>query len=122
MSMVEHNRDFWAALDALVASSRLVIDRPRDSSHPRYPEMVYPLDYSYLEGTRSPDGGGIDVWVGSLPKKRVGAVVINEDLFKRESEIKLLLGCTADEQRIVQAMHQGGAQSALLVTRPESTN
>lgn len=122
MSVVEHNRDFWSAVDALVASSRLVIDRPRGSSHPRYPEMVYPLDYGYLEDTRSPDGGGIDVWVGSLPKKHVGAVVINVDLVKRESEIKLLLGCTAEEQRIVRAMHQGGAQSALLVARPESTN
>jgi inorganic pyrophosphatase len=28
--------------------------------------MIYPLDYGYLEITTSSDGGGIDVWFGSL--------------------------------------------------------
>lgn len=59
------NDDFWTALDALVAQSRVVIDRPRGSAHPRYPHVVYPLDYGYLDGTSSMDGAGIDVWRGS---------------------------------------------------------
>lgn len=58
---------FWAALDELVATSTVRIDRPKGTAHPRYPSFIYPLDYGYLEGTQAADGGGIDVWVGSLP-------------------------------------------------------
>jgi hypothetical protein len=56
---------FWRALDALVAASAVVVDRPRGSRHPRYPERTYPLDYGFLDGTRSGDGAGVDVWLGS---------------------------------------------------------
>ena len=35
-----------------------MIDRPKDSP---YPDIIYPLDYSYLEDTYSSDNGGIDV-------------------------------------------------------------
>jgi len=56
--------DFWKRLDDLVATKRLVVDRPRGNHHPRYPEMVYPLDYGYLEGTSGGDGNELDVWRG----------------------------------------------------------
>jgi inorganic pyrophosphatase len=46
-AMIE-DTDFWCRLDDLVAHSRLCIDRPRGSPHPRYPAFVYPLDYGYL--------------------------------------------------------------------------
>jgi len=114
-------RAFWAAADALVAASQVLLDRPRGTAHPRYPDVIFPLDYGYLAETRSPDGGGIDVWIGSGPDRYVNAVVITLDLLKRESEIKLLLDCTPEEQRIILALHRIGAQSALLVTRPVAT-
>ena len=34
---------FWLALDQLVETSTLVIDRPRGSTHPRYADFQYPL-------------------------------------------------------------------------------
>ncbi len=40
--------EFWQYLDRLVAEKPLVIDRFRGSSHPRYADRVYPLDYGYL--------------------------------------------------------------------------
>jgi inorganic pyrophosphatase len=39
---------FWRSLDSLVSESRLVIDRPCGTPHPRYPDFMYPLDYGYL--------------------------------------------------------------------------
>lgn len=113
--------DFWRALDALVAGSEIVIDRPRGSAHPRYPEFIYPLDYGYLEGTRAADGDGMDVWIGSLAERRLTAIVVTLDLVKRDSEIKLLLGCAAAERRMILATHQTGAQSAILIPRPADT-
>ncbi len=34
--------DFWLALDRLVAASEIIIDRPKGSAHPRYPDFIYP--------------------------------------------------------------------------------
>jgi inorganic pyrophosphatase len=46
-------RDFWADVDRLVQRHRVVVDRAANSAHPLSPQHVYPLDYGYLEGTRS---------------------------------------------------------------------
>jgi inorganic pyrophosphatase len=109
--------DFWTAIDALVASSRVVIDRPRGTRHPRLPDFIYPLDYGFLEGTVSGDGAGIDIWRGTLPESIPTAVICAVDLQKRDMEMKLLLGCTPDEIVAILAIHNDGDQSALLVTR-----
>ena len=55
------NEAFWRMLDDLVKEHEIVIDRPKGSRHPRYPQIVYRLDYGYLKGTSSMDGGGIDL-------------------------------------------------------------
>lgn len=93
--------DIFSALEHLAATSRLVIDRPRGTPHPRYGEVIYPLDYGYLDGTSSGDGDGIDVFVGSLMPRRVTAVLMTVDPGKRDLEVKVLLGCTAAESETV---------------------
>src|SRR5579872_4585496 len=110
--------DFWQALDTLVASSKLVLDRPRGTAHPRYPEFRYPYDYGYLAETRSGDGHGIDVWIGSLPERTITGVIYTVDLHKRDAEMKLLLGCMQEEAEAIVALHARGDQSAMLVRRP----
>jgi coenzyme F420-0:L-glutamate ligase/coenzyme F420-1:gamma-L-glutamate ligase len=110
-------QDFWDYLDRLVAESQVVVDRPRGSTHPRYPGLVYPLDYGYLEGTTMVDGGGIDVWVGSLASKIPDSVAMTIDLDKRDAEMKLLLGCTAAEKQIVLDFLNGASMRAWLVHR-----
>jgi len=99
------NDSFWTALEEIVSRSEIVIDRPKGSAHPRYPDMIYPLDYGYLSGTTSMDGDGIDVWAGSLPERQVNAVVCTVDLLKGDSEIKILLGCTEAEMQTVYEVH-----------------
>lgn len=112
---------FWKSLDALVLACEIVIDRPCGTARPRSPDFVYPLDYGYLQGTLSNDGSGIDIWRGTMPEKRLTAIIVNVDLLKRDSEIKLLIGCIAEEQQTILRIHYqsswGGAQSALLIPR-----
>jgi len=112
------NEDFWLKLDQLVADSPVKVDRPKGTPHPRYPSFVYPLDYGFLENTRSSDGGGIDFWVGSGPEKRVTAIICTVDLEKRDAETKILLGCTPQEIHTILEVHNRGSQAALLVERP----
>lgn len=108
---------FWQRMDELVAACPLIIDRPRGSRHPRFTDFRYPFDYGYLSGTRASDGQSIDVWLGSLGTRTVMAVVCTIDLMQRNSEIKLLIGCTVEESKQIVALHNSGEQSAILVMR-----
>ncbi len=99
------NVEFWNAIDQLVSSEKIVIDRPKGSTHPRFPHIRYEVDYGYIENTASMDAGGIDVWLGSLSNKKVNAIICTVDLMKKDSEIKLLIGCTEDEMNTVYEFH-----------------
>ena len=101
---MQNDTEFWNALDELVDNSEIIIDRPKGTSHPGYPDFVYRVDYGYLKGTSSMDGAGIDVWVGSGGKK-VDAVMCIVDLMKKDSEIKILIGCTEEEKKTVYETH-----------------
>ncbi len=89
----------------LAKSHPIHIDRPRGSVHPDWPELLYPLDYGYLEGTMASDGDGIDVWIGSLEGRHLTGIICNLDPLKHELEVKLLLGCTSKEVEIILAFH-----------------
>ena len=102
--MNEYNDAFWNVLDELVSNSEIVIDRPKGSAHPRFPDFNYKVDYGYLKNTASMDGAGIDVWVGSGDRK-IDAVMCIVDLLKRDSEIKILIGCTEEEKTEVYRTH-----------------
>lgn len=109
---------FWQTLENLLANHAIVVDRPKGSTHPRYPGERYPLDYGYLDGTRSGDGEGIDIWIGTDPEQGLTAVVCTVDLEKLDVEIKLLLHCTAQETKQVVQFHQQKSQAAILIPSP----
>lgn len=50
------------------------------------------------------DGAGIDVWVGS-GEKQVDAIMCTVDLIKKDSEIKILIGCMEEEKVIICKTH-----------------
>ena len=50
------------------------------------------------------DKDGIDVWVGSGEKK-IDAVMCVVDLMKKDSEIKILIGCTEEEKAVIYQTH-----------------
>lgn len=102
--MSSYNNEFWKALDELVCKSEIVIDRPKGTSHPKFPDFIYRVDYGYLKDTTSMDGEGIDVWVGS-GEKQIDAIMCIVDLMKKDSEIKILIGCTEEEKSIIYKTH-----------------
>ncbi len=113
------DQEFWDFLEQLVATSQVVIDRPGGAAHPRYPDMIYPVNYGFLEGTTTVDGAGIDVWVGSLDPVRVNGILCTVDLMKRDVEVKLLLGCTEEEiDKILDVLNSQWFR-AILVRRPD---
>ncbi|HEY5269754.1 MAG TPA: hypothetical protein VII97_05420 [Anaerolineales bacterium] len=111
--------EFWQYLERLVAGSRVIIDRPKGSQHPHYPDIVYPLDYGYLDGTTSSDGDGIDVWASASGSRDLSAVILTVDLHKRDAEIKILLGCTEEEIQTILVFHNENDLRAILVPKPK---
>lgn len=113
------NQDFWNAIDKLVIESEIIIDRPKGSVHPRYPNFLYKVDYGYLKNTSSMDGAGIDIWKGTLPEQKVDAIICIVDLMKRDSEIKILMSCTEEEKDIICKTHnETEYMKGIMVRRP----
>lgn len=108
---------FWETLQKLVDAHSVYIDRPKGSAHPRYAEYTYPFDYGFLEGTTSGDGSGIDVWLGSREEKDIVGVIVVVDLVKKDSEIKVLLGCSDEDMDIILACHKRGSMNAILIKK-----
>ena len=109
---------FWAALESLVHESEIAIDRPKGSHHPRYPELVYPVDYGYLKNTTAMDGGGIDIWRGTETSGKIDAIVCTVDLHKKDSEIKVLIGCSPAEKTLIIDFHnRSESMKGLLIER-----
>ena len=107
---------FWQGITQLVSTSPIRIDRPNGSPHPRYPAVIYPLDYGYLENTTAADGGGIDVWIGSLGTQTLTGILCTFDTLKRDMEIKILLGCTGEDVQTIQHFH--GEMYTLYIPNP----
>lgn len=64
------------------------------------------------------DGGGIDVWQGTEKSQQIDAVMCIVDLMKRDSEIKILIGCTEEEKDIIYQIHnQTQSMKGILIRR-----
>lgn len=42
---------------------RGTVDRPLGSTHPRFPDMIYPVNYGFVEGVMGGDGQEQDVYI-----------------------------------------------------------
>ena len=76
----------------------VVIDRPMGTTHPRFPDFVYPINYGYIPGTMAPDGHPIDAYVlgAEYPLKRCSAVVIAVIRRRDDVEDKLVVALSGE--------------------------
>jgi len=62
------------------------------------------------------DGGGIDIWKGSSGE-HADAIICTVDLLKKDSEIKILIGCNENEKQLVLESHNNSASMKGLLIR-----
>ncbi len=86
----------WAAWEGIIESGGITIDRPAGQPHPAFPEIIYPMDYGFVPGTRSSDGEPVDVFVGTGGTGLQGAI-LTHDYRQKKREVKLLLDCSPKE-------------------------
>lgn len=96
LDTAENDQFDWAAWEATILANGITIDRPHRTAHPRFPAIIYPINYGYINGTESTDGEEVDVFVGSAQNGLVG-LLITTDHRKGDREIKLLYNCTPEE-------------------------
>ena len=94
--------DYWEYLEELVRNHEIIIERFKGKPHPKYPDFIYPVDYGYLKDTKTVDGGGIDIFVGSKKNKRVEGIICTVDSLKNDAEVKIMYEC--DEEEIKEAL------------------
>lgn len=86
----------WDAWEHAIGAQGITIDRPHGSAHPRYPEIIYPIDYGYVNDTRGTDGDGLDLFVGTTEVGLVG-LILTRDYRQGDREAKLLYRCGPEE-------------------------
>ena len=72
-----NNGYFWQKIDSLVLSTHVVISQEQGTHHPKYLNMVYPVNYGYLADTDE-----VKVFKGSLKKSTIDAVMVVGDIIK----------------------------------------
>jgi inorganic pyrophosphatase len=75
MEKMKFDNEFWKYLNEMLKDNEIIIDRPKGTSHPKYNDMVYEFDYGYIKNTKTVDGGGIDVFKGTLHNKNVNTII-----------------------------------------------
>lgn len=66
----------------------VVVDRPLGIYHPEHPDMYYPINYGYIEGTMAADGEEEDAYVLGVTKpisEFTGRVIA---IINRENDIE----------------------------------
>ncbi len=118
MTNFENNAYFWQKIDTLYFSNQLVIARAKGTTHPKYHNLVYPVDYGYLEDTQNISGEGIAVYKGTMSDYMVTTLVIAADILKKEIDVKLLVGCSPqEEEEILRFLNQTDFQKSVLIRR-----
>ena len=82
----------------LAITNPIILDRPKGIAHPRYADLIYPLDYGYLRNTSAGDGDGIDVWIGSLNNKTLTGILCTFDRLTERCISMQTLGFDSDLQ------------------------
>lgn len=117
----ENNAYFWQKIDTLYLSSDVVIDKPKNSVHPEYTNLIYPVDYGYLQDALLGSDEKIHVYVGTRMSGKVDAILVCADILKKDMDVKFLVGCTKQEEReILNFLNQTDFQKSVLLRRGHS--
>ncbi|MDR0693539.1 MAG: hypothetical protein LBF49_03155 [Puniceicoccales bacterium] len=108
---------FFETFERLIREHGITIDRPRGTSHPRFPSLIYPIDYGFINGTQSQDGEGIDVFEGDGKGVGVVGIICSIDTVNGDSEVKVLYNCTEENIQTALKMMNNGPMRGILVRR-----
>ena len=98
------------ALSYLGKEVEIKIDRPLGSAHPKHKNIVYPINYGYIEGVIGGDGEELDVYLlgVDIPVTEYKATVIAVIHRLNDNEDKLVAaprGMTFTKEQILKSVY-----------------
>jgi inorganic pyrophosphatase len=118
MVQLLNNAFFWQKLDTLYYSSSVVISQPKGSMHPVFTNLIYPVDYGYLNDTLAQDEKGIAIYHGTNGNHGVDKVIVAVDILRKDIEVKLLVACSEEEEELIlRFVNQTDFQKTILINR-----
>ncbi|MDR0739078.1 MAG: inorganic pyrophosphatase [Oscillospiraceae bacterium] len=115
--MSNSNNAFFETFEQLINEHGITIDRPKGTAHPRFQDLIYPIDYGYINNTQSQDGGGIDLFLGDDNNAGVVGIICTIDATKRDSEVKVLYNCTEENIQTARRMMNNGPMCGILIRK-----
>jgi len=116
MSLID-NKYFWENLDLIIKKYGYTVDRPKGSRHPRFQKFIYPFDYGFIPFTKSSDGAGLDIWIGTANNGKVTGLLNITDMDKFDTEMKVLYSCTKEEMEEIYRINNMIMMKAILIYR-----
>ena len=114
----ENNAYFWQKLDTLYLSSGYQITRKKGEGHPRFQNLIYPVDYGYINDTKSFGKDGVSIYAGSGNRYEISALVVAADILIKELDVKVLVGCTEEEvDQGLRFLNQTNYQKTVLIRK-----
>lgn len=88
----------------------IIIDRPIGSIHPKYNDLIYPLNYGFIPNVLGGDGEELDVYLLGVykPVENYKAQIIGIAHRKNDSEDKLIgvpIGVSFSKEEVAQAVY-----------------
>lgn len=115
MSEFENNAYFWQKIDTLYLSSGYTLSKKKGETHDTFKNMIYPTNYGKVQANSEQ---GISIYVGTGDKNKVTALVIAADILEKELDVKILAGCSPEEEdAILRFLNQTDYQKTVLIHR-----
>lgn len=112
----------WSDWEDLIELQGIEIDRPIHSTHPFFPEIVYPIDYGFVRGTLGTDGDELDVFVGT-DHSGLTSAIFTTDHRRQDQECKLIYNATPTEIYLINGFinfNRSLMEGVLVLRRPMS--
>lgn len=89
---------------------KVTVDRPLGSRHPKHPDILYPVNYGYVEGLIAPDGEEQDAYVLGVDKPVTEFTGVILAIIHRLNDcedkwVVVPMGLTLSESEILDAVH-----------------
>lgn len=114
MAEIENNAYFWQKVDTLFLSSDFTINKKKGEVHDTYSNLIYPVDYGKIQINE----GGASIYLGSGNRYKASALIIAADILAKELDVKILAGCSEEEEEaVLHFLNQTDYQKTVLIRR-----
>ena len=121
MKDLENQAYFWQKMDSLYLSAEFVITDKKGGCVKDFPDLLYPCDFGYLKMPKHDLQSEIKCFKGTKGES-IGQAVICANIIDKCIDVRLLIGCSDDEQyEILRFLNLLDQQKAILVRRTYET-